>query len=144
MSATMNSTKQTGRSRVMIVDPEWQFGLKLAGIASRPMGTMQFSFETFNPCSPSSGRYSRRPSCLVRDSCDEKRGTAELDTLRALNVLCPQAPILTVVEPMRDALGTLSPPIDARPRHQAPLVHNRVEELLRANLGIPCVRASLT
>ena len=30
MSATMNSTKQTGRSRVMIVDPEWQFGLKLA------------------------------------------------------------------------------------------------------------------
>ena len=81
---------------------------------------------------------------LSSDSCDEERGTAELDTLRALNVLCPQAPILTVVEPMRDALGTLSPPIDARPRRQAPLVHNRVEELLRANLGIPCVRASLT
>ena len=143
MSATMNSTKQTGRSRVMIVDPEWQFGLKLADCLATN-GDHAVLVRDLQSMLTELGEIQPEAILLSSDSCDEKRGTAELDTLRALNVLCPQAPILTVVEPMRDALGTLSPPIDARPRHQAPLVHNRVEELLRANLGIPCVRASLT
>ena len=143
MSLTMSSTKQTGRSRVMIVDPELQFGLKLAdclatngyhAVLVRDLQSMLTELREIQP----------EAILLSSDSCEEKRGTAELDTLRALNVLCPQAPILTVVEPMPDASCTLSPPVDARPSHQAPRGHNRVEELLRANLGIPCVRASLT
>ena len=96
MSLTMSSTKQTGRSRVMIVDPELQFGLKLAdclatngyhAVLVRDLQSMLTELREIQP----------EAILLSSDSCEEKRGTAELDTLRALNVLCPQAPILTVV-----------------------------------------------
>ncbi|MBL8070189.1 MAG: hypothetical protein JNM35_03740 [Nitrospira sp.] len=143
MSATMSSTKQTGRSRVMIVDPELQFGLKLAdclatngyhAVLVRDIQSMLTDLVEIQP----------EAILLSSDSCEEEREAAESDTLRALNILCPQAPVLTVAEPTRNQPGALSPPIDAHASPQTPPVHHRVEELLRATLGIPCVPASLT
>ena len=143
MSATMSQTKQSGRSRVMIVDPEWQFGLKLAdclatngyhAVLVRDLQSMLTELREIQP----------EAILLSSDSCEEEREAAELDTLRALNILCPQAPVWTVAEPTRDPSVALSPPIAARASRLTPPVHHRVEELLRATLGIPCVRASLT
>ena len=143
MSATMTSTKQTGLSRVMIVDPEWQFGLKLADCLATN-GYHVVLVRDLQSMLTELGEIQPETILLSADPCDEERGTAEFDTLRALNVLCPQAPVLTVAEPLRDASGALSPPIDARASRPTPPAHNRVEELLRATLSIPCVRASLT
>ena len=143
MSATVNSTKQTGRSCVMIVDPELQFGLKLADCLATN-GYHAVLVRDLQSMLTELGEIQPEAILLSSDSCEKERILAEFDTLQALNVLCPQAPVLTVAEPMPAASSTLSPPVDARPSHHAPLVHNRVEELLRANLGIPCVRASLT
>ena len=143
MSATIHHIKQTGRSRVMIVDPELQFGLKLAdclatngyhAVLVRDLHSMLTDLREIQP----------EAILLSSDSCDEQQRTAEFDTLRALNALCPQTPVLTVVEPVRDAVVALSPPQDARQSRPAPLAHHRVEELLRAQLGIPCIQTSLT
>ncbi len=143
MSATMNNTKQTARSRVMIVDPEWQFGLKLADCLATN-GYHAVLVRDLQSMLTELGEIQPEAILLSSDSCDEKRGTAEFDTLGALNVLCPHAPVLTVAERMRDASDALSTPIDARASGEIPPVHNRVEELLRATFGIPCVRAALT
>lgn len=143
MSATIHNIKQTGRSRVMIVDPELQFGLKLAdclatngyhAVLVRDLHSMLTELREIQP----------EAILLSSDSCDEQQGTAAFDTLRALNDLCPQASVLTVVEPVRDTVVALSPPQDARQGRPTPLAHHRVEELLRAQLGIPCIHASLT
>ena len=143
MSATMNSTKQTGRSRVMIVDPELQFGLKLADCLATK-GYQAVLVRNLQSMLAELGEIQPEAILLSSDSCEEEREAAEPETLRALNLLCPQAPVLTVAEPTRDPSGALSPPIDARASHQTPAGNHRVEELLRATLGIPCVRASLT
>ena len=143
MSATIHNTKQTGRSRVMIVDSEIQFGLKLAdclatngyhAVLVRDLHSMLTELREIQP----------EAILLSVDSGDEQERIAELDSLRALNDLWPQTPVLTVVEPVGDAAVALSPPQDARQSLPTPLAHHRVEELLRAQLGIPCIYASLT
>ncbi|MDR4479201.1 MAG: hypothetical protein R3B37_05560 [Nitrospira sp.] len=143
MSAAITSIKQTGRSRVMIVDPEWQFGLKLAdclatngyhAVLVRDLQSMLTEIGDIQP-----------EAILLRSgSCNEERRTAQSDTLRALHIIYPEAPVLTVAEQLRDAPDALSTPIDARASRETSPVHHRVEELLRATLNIPCVRASLT
>ncbi len=142
MSATIHNTKQTGRSRVMIVDPELQFGLKLAdclatnGYHAVLVRDLHSTLTELREIQPDA-------ILLSSDSRDEQQGTAEFDTLRALNDLCPQASVLTVVEPVRDAVVGLSPQ-NARQGRPTPLADHRVQELLRAQLGIPCIHASLT
>lgn len=142
MSATMSRAKQTGRSRVMIVDPELQFGLKLADCLATN-GYHAVLVRDLESMLAELGEIQPEAILLSPDSCDEERGTAEFDTLRAINVLCPQAPVLTLAEPRHEVSAPLSPPIDSLQSRPTPLAQNRVEELLRAKLGIPCVRASL-
>jgi len=143
MSATIHNTKQTGRSRVMIVDSEFQFGLKLAdclatngyhAVLVRDLHSMLTELREIQP----------EAILLSVDSGDEQERIAELDSLRALNDLWPQTPVLTVVEPVGDAAVALSPPQHARKSLLTPLAHHRVEELLRAQLDISCIYASLT
>lgn len=73
MSATMNSTKQTGRSRVMIVDPEWQFGLKLADCLATN-GYHAVLVRDLQSMLTELGEIQPEAILLSSDSCDEKRG----------------------------------------------------------------------
>ena len=76
------------------------------------------------------------------EACDHEGSTLQLDTLRALCLLCPQTSILGVIEPLPlDGSPTsLLSPTDLSEKRPLPWILPRVEDLLQARLGMPCVR----
>lgn len=139
MKTSMSGVTQTGRTRVMIVDSEWHVGLQLAdclatggyhAVLVRDLDSMLAELREIQP-----------EAILFRpDSREEDGETLKGDTLRAVNTICPQASVLTLVPPLQDPSVTLSPPRDSSHMPATPFAQNRVQELLRTSLGIPCIR----
>ena len=127
------------RERVVIVDRNFDFGLKLAD------------------CLASSGYHAvlGRSLDAILDDLSEMQPDAillspepwdhgilgeETETLRTVKALCPLAPVISVMKPAQDTLPGPSSTHGACDGRSRPSTVNRVEELLRTQLGIPCAR----
>ena len=140
MSPTMHPVKQAGRSRVMIVDAEMQFGLKLADcLATR--GYHAVLVRDLESTLAQLGEIQPEAILFSHDSGSSQQDTPGIDTLRTLNTLCPKAPVLALTEPVTQALSGVSHSTDTLPnRSRSSHLEHPVEEVLLATLGIPCVR----
>ncbi|MCW5798568.1 MAG: hypothetical protein KIT40_08710 [Nitrospira sp.] len=140
MNPTAHHAKQTGRSRVMIVDSEMQFGLKVADyLATR--GYHAVLVRDLESTLAQLGEIQPEAILLSHESGGSHRDTPGIDALRTINALCPQAPVLALTQPLHQALNGASPSIDtlsAGPT-RPPLEHP-VEAVLLTTLGLPCVR----
>lgn len=140
MSPTMHTAKQPGRSRVMIVDSELQFGLRLAdclatsgyhAVLVRDLASTLTQLREIQPAA----------ILLSRDSAESSPSAPEGEALRTVNALCPQASVLALSQPrhpssLMQSLSTGARPLGA----SSPRLEQPVEEVLSATLGIPCVR----
>ncbi|GAB1723555.1 MAG: hypothetical protein GDA65_08915 [Nitrospira sp. CR1.1] len=140
MNPTMPHAKQPGRSRVMIVDAELQFGLKLADCLATS-GYHAVLVRDLESTLAQLGEIQPEAILLSQDSRDSRRDTLGVDALRTVTALCPQAPVLALTHPQPRTMSRISQSIDTLPAGSTnpPLEHS-VEEVLLATLGIPCVR----
>ena len=140
MSPTMHPVKQAGRSRVMIVDAEMQFGLKLADcLATR--GYHAVLVRDLESSLAQLGEIQPEAILLSQDSGGSHRNSPGMDALRTVNALCPQAPVLALTQPFHQTLSGVSHSTDTLPDGSiTPHLEHPVEEVLLATLGIPCVR----
>lgn len=140
MSPTMHPVKQAGRSRVMIVDSAMQFGLKLADcLATR--GYHAVLVRDLESTLPQLGEIQPAAILFSHDSGGSHCDTPGMDALRAVNALCPQAPVLALSEPVHPVLSGESRSGDTLSAKSAsPPLEHPVEAVLLTTLGIPCVR----
>lgn len=138
MSPTMHHAKQPARSRVMIVDAELQFGLKLADcLATR--GYHAVLVRDLESTMAQLGEIKPAAILLSQDSGGSRPDLPGVDALRRVNSLCPQAPVLALTQ-HRPKNG-LSPSMAPLPSGStSPPLDHPVEQVLLATLGIPCVR----
>ncbi|MBS0170192.1 MAG: hypothetical protein JSR62_07520 [Nitrospira sp.] len=141
MSATSMPSKRAGRVRIMIVDPELSLGLRLAdclatsGYQAVLVRDLESTVAQLNEIQP-------EMILLSQDASDTQQPVAGVDTLQVINRLCPQAPVLAL---NRTTPGTMpgatqrSAPLTPIPPLPT-LQNNVVEDVLRAQLGIPCMR----
>ncbi len=139
MSPTMHNAKQPGRSRVMIVDSEWQFGLKLADCLATS-GYQAVLVRDLESTLAQLGEIQPEAILLSQDFGGAERNRTGVDALRTVNMLCPQAPVLTLTQPLHHAWTGLPQSIDSLAAGSIPPLEHPVEEVLLATLGIPCVR----
>ena len=137
MNASMNRPQQKARTRVMIVDPEWQFGLELADCLATS-GYQAILVRSLESMIDDLGELQPGAILLRADSCDSKLGGHEPETLETVRALCPQAPMLMLSKPDLDTLPAI--PKRAVKEHPPTIPPTRVEELLQTKLGIPCAR----
>ena len=137
MSASINGQQRKARTRIMIVDPEWQFGLELADCLATS-GYQAVLVRSLESMLHDLGELQPGAILLRADSRDSKLGGQESRTLETVRSLCPQASMLMVAKPDSDTL----PAISARAIEQAlPAASStRVEELLQGKLRIPRAR----
>ncbi len=140
MSPMMHQAKQPARSRVMIVDAELQFGLKLADC----LATRGYHAVLVRDLESTMGQLGEiKPAAILlrQDSGGSHPDMPGVDALRRVNSLCPQAPVLALTQPPHRALNHLSASTAALAGDSAsPPLEHPVEQMLLATLGIPCVR----
>jgi hypothetical protein len=134
MTASVHRAKQSGRTRVIIVDPGWHVGLRLAdclatggyhAVLVRDLESTLLELAEIQPAAILLGaRF--RGGALCR--------------LGAIREVCPQTSVFNFVEPLGE--GPLRPSglaeAPAPPSH--PHGSHPVVDWLHANLGIPCAR----
>lgn len=135
----MNSSHRTARTRVMIVDPEWQFGLELADCLATS-GYQAILVRSLESMIDDLGEMQPGAILLHADSYDRQLAGHGAETLQAVRALCPQAPVLTLTKPAQDTLRETQSGQGALAKRPSAIPSNRVEELLRTKLGIPCAR----
>lgn len=140
MSATSTHTKPAGRVRIMIVDPELQLGLRLADCLATS-GYQAVLVRDLESTLGQLGEIKPEIILLSQDSSDGDPQGACIDTLRAVNALCPLAPVLTLNRPMSEHAAGLPYPSDIFTSPPPPtLQEHQVEDVLCTHLGIPCMR----
>lgn len=137
MKTTVNRVKPRGRTRVMIVDPEWQFGLELADCLATS-GYQAILVRSLESMIDDLGELQPGAILLHTDSYDEKLNGHGAETLQAVRALCPQAPVLTLTKPGHDTLPAV--PQSLAEDYPPIIPPTRVVELLQTKLGIPCAR----
>ena len=133
----MKSSRPRARTKVMIVDPEWKFGLELADCLATG-GYQAILVRSLESMIDDVGELQPSAILLRAGSHDDTFGGQGADTLETVKALCPQAPMLMLTKPGQDTLP-------ARPQRttEAPTTiaaPARVVELLQTKLGIPCAR----
>lgn len=127
------------RERVVIVDRDLDFGLKLAdclassgyhAVLGRSLDAMLEDLSEMQPGA----------ILLSADPCDEEQGSDGDATLQVVKSLCPQAPVITLTKPGQAAFAGRRSQKRTTEERSKPIASNRVEELLRTKLGIPCAR----
>lgn len=130
-----------GRERVVIVDRDLDFGLKVAdylassgyhAVLARSLDAMLDDLSEMRP-----------GAILLSDETpEEDTGGTGTETLRALKALCPHAPVITFVKPPKGGSTAFrSHPTERSTTEWAGSSRiSGVEEVLRAKLGIPCSR----
>jgi len=129
----------TSRERVVIVDRDLDFGLKLAdclassgyhAVLGRSLDAM---IEDLSEMQPGA-------ILLSDDPCDGELGSDGAATLQEVKSLCPEAPVITLTKPEQAVSAGMRMQKRTIEGRSKPVTPNRVEELLRTKLGIPCAR----
>jgi len=123
----------------MIVDPEWQFGLELADCLATS-GYQAVLVRNLESMIDDLGELQPGAILLHADSYDRHFADQGNDTLQAVKALCPQAPVLTLTKPAQETVTRVQSERLALATHPMDVPSNRVEDLLRTELGIPCAR----
>jgi DNA-binding NtrC family response regulator len=127
------------RERVVIVDRNLDFGLKLAdylassgyhAVLGRSLDAILHDLSEMQPDA----------ILLSPGLWDQGIAGNETETLRTVKALCPEAPVISVMKPVHDTSTGLRSKRGASGNCAEPSKINRVEELLRTQLGIPCAR----
>jgi hypothetical protein len=134
MNASMRQLKQSGRTRVMIVDPGWHVGLKLADCLATE-GYHAVLVRDLESILTELGEIQPEAILFSPDSCDD-----EHPSLRSIQSLCPEASVLSLLEPLEAVTVLPTTPTDASQKVPNPFQSQPVENYLRARLGMPCVR----
>ena len=137
MNTIVNRVKQKGRTRVMIVDPEWQFGLELADCLATG-GYQAILVRSLESMIDDLGELQPGAILLRADSYGDRLAGQGAKTLETVKTLCPQAPMLMLSKSNHDTLPTV--PQHNTEGHPPFIPSTRVEELLQRRLGIPCAR----
>ncbi len=137
MNTTVNRVKQKGRTRVMIVDPEWQFGLELADCLATS-GYQAILVRNLESIIDNLGELQPGAILLRADSYGDRLDGQGAETLETVKALCPQAPMLMLSKQSQDILPAMPQP--ATEDHTSDIPPTRVVELLQTKLGIPCAR----
>ena len=137
MNSRETRAKRQGRTRVMIVDPKWHFGLKLADCLATD-GYQAILVRSLESMIAELGELQPGAILLHAESSSDRLGGHGADTLATVKALCPQAPMLVLSEPDHDT----QPQISQCKSHDHPpfIPSNRMEEWLHTKLGIPCAR----
>jgi DNA-binding NtrC family response regulator len=137
MNASINRLQRKARTKVMIVDPEWQFGLELADCLATS-GYQAIVVRSLESMIDDLGEMQPGAILLRADSYGDRLKGLGAETLETIKALCPQAPMLMLSKPNNGPLLAVS---QHRTKDHAPIVPStRVEELLQTKLGIPCAR----
>ena len=135
----MMSGSVAGRERVVIVDRDLDFGLKLAdclassgyhAVLGRSLDAMLGDLSEMQPGA----------ILLSSDPRDQEVSGNGVDTLQAVKALCPGAPVIALIKPRQDTFAGFRSKGRGANDWPSSSEINRVEELLRAKLGIPCAR----
>jgi hypothetical protein len=137
----MMSGSAGSRERVVIVDRDLDFGLKLAdclassgyhAVLGRSLDAMLGDLSEMRPGA----------ILLGSDPQDQEIAGNGAETLRAVKTLCPETPVMTLMKSRRDTFAEFRSRSKGRGADDCSSSSktNRVEELLRAKLGIPCAR----
>jgi DNA-binding response OmpR family regulator len=128
-----------GRERVVIVDRNLDFGLKLAdclassgyhAVLGRSLDALLTDLRELQPGA----------ILLSSDQSDHERESNGAETLRTVKALCPQVPMITLLKPGQERMAHIRP-LSGNGMNRSVLPHvNRMEELLRGKLGISCRR----
>jgi hypothetical protein len=135
----MTSWTVAGRERVVIVDRDLDFGLKLAdclassgyhAVLGRSLDAMLDDLDELKPGA----------ILLSSDPRDQEKGGYREDTLQTVKALYPEVPVMALMKPGRDRFIE----VRARERNRmtcpaSPQI-DRVEELLHGKFGISCAR----
>ncbi|HJR78036.1 MAG TPA: hypothetical protein VJ805_13730 [Nitrospiraceae bacterium] len=135
----MRSVNVAARERVVIVDRNMDFGLKLAdclassgyhAVLGRSLDAILDDLDELKPGA----------ILLSSDLWDRERSDDGADTLRTVKALCPEVPVLSLMRPGRT--GCTDFPLQERTwmTGTASLQTNRVEQLLQGKLGVCCAR----
>lgn len=134
MTASVHQAKQSGRSRVMIVDPGWHVGLRLAdclatggyhAVLVRDLESTLFELSEI------------KPAAILLGATFQGGALCSLEAIRDV---CPQTSVFHLIEPLEE--GPLRPSglAEASPSPSHPYGSHPVVDWLHANLGIPCAR----
>ncbi len=134
MNVGTSSVKQTERTRVMIVDPTWHLGLKLAdclatggyhAILVRNLDSMLAELNQI------------QPEAILLSSASRAE---QHNAIRALHCLYPKVSVLSLSHAGKEGTALATPQPASRETQPLPSPRHRVEEWIRASLGMPCVR----
>ena len=134
----MTSWTVAGRERVVIVDRDLDFGLKLAdclassgyhAVLGRSLDAMLEDLDELKPGA----------ILLSSDPRDQDKGGQGADTLQTVKALYPQLPVMTLMKPGGgDRFIQVRAQESHRTTHPVSAQINRVEELLQGTFGISC------
>ncbi|QOJ36509.1 MAG: hypothetical protein HRU82_16840 [Nitrospira sp.] len=135
----MNHRHRTARIRIMIVDPDWHFGLELAdclatsgyqAVLTRSLESMMEDLGELQP-----------GAILVRAGSDDATDRVpDSDTLRALKALCPDAPVLSLLQPTGNLSSSDRSVAPSQKSSDHACLGRPLEEVLRTTWGIRCER----
>lgn len=135
----MTSWTVAGRERVVIVDRDLDFGLKLAdclassgyhAVLGRSLDAMLEDLDELKPDA----------ILLSSDPRDQDKGGQGADTLQTVKALYPQLPVMTLMKPGGDRFIQVRAQESHRTTRPVSAQINRVEELLQGTFGISCAR----
>jgi DNA-binding NtrC family response regulator len=129
----------TSRERVVIVDRDLDFGLKLADCLASS-GYHAVLGRSLDAMLEDLGEMQPGAIVLSSDPCDGEWGSDGDATLQEVRTLCPEAPVITLTKPGQAASAGMRLQKRTLEGRSKPMAPNRVEELLRTKLGIPCAR----
>jgi len=121
------------RTKVIIVDPEWHLGLKLAdclatsgyhAVLGRTLDSMLNELEEI------------QPTAIVLSADPPHSGRTSLEAVRTY---CPDAPVFTLERSESDHAAPALCTGGSR-AERTYLTPHCIEDLLRTKLGIPCAR----
>jgi len=135
----MSSWTVAGRERVVIVDRDLDFGLKLADCLASS-GYHAVLGRSLDAMLEDLGELKPGAILLSSDPRDQDKGGYAADTLQAVKALYPQVPVMTLMKPGRDRFIEVHAQEGHRTTRPVSAQINRVEELLQGTFGISCAR----
>ena len=135
----MITSTVASRERVVIVDRDLDFGLKLADCLASS-GYHAVLGRSLDAMLEDIGEMQPGAFLLSADPCDGERDIDGNATLQVVRTLCPQAPVITLTKPGQTASAGMRSQKRTIEERSKPTTPNRVEELLRTKLGIPFAR----
>jgi hypothetical protein len=134
----MTSATVAARERVVIVDRNLDFGLRLADCLASS-GYHAVLSRSLDAMLEDLGELKPDAILLSSDPWDREKSDNAAEALQTVKALCPEVPVLTLMRPGRDGFTEFPSENNQRTGTTSPRI-NPVEELLHGKLGVRYAR----